>query len=92
MIAFVGYHNIQEAYLQQNSPINTQGTEHTESLSVFYANIYYQNSQTAILLDQIQQEDRDVVMLIEYSKYHDELLTPLLREKYPYVSRYVGSK
>ena len=31
-------------------------------------------------------------MLVEYSKYHDENLTKIIKKDYPYISRYVGSK
>lgn len=31
-------------------------------------------------------------MLVEYSKEHDETITPHLKKEYPYVSRYIGNK
>jgi hypothetical protein len=40
----------------------------------------------------IQEQQPDIVLLVEYAKIHDEVLAPLLKVKYPYVSRYVGGK
>ncbi len=72
------------------TPFDQKST--TESLSFFYANIYYQNNQIDSLLNTITQKNPDIIMLVEYSKTHDELLTPILQKDYPYISRYRGSK
>ena len=91
-ISFLWYTKIQDNYFQQNTALRQEILEDSEGLQIFYANVYYKNNQTATLFNQLQQEDSDLVMLIEYSKNHDTLLTNKLRETYPYVSRYVGSK
>jgi endonuclease/exonuclease/phosphatase (EEP) superfamily protein YafD len=57
-----------------------------------YANIYYKNKDFSGLVSTIENYQPDIVLLVEYAKIHDEVLTPLLKEKYPYVSRYVGGK
>lgn len=64
----------------------------SEWLSFLYANIYYKNKDFSGLVSTIENHQPDIVLLVEYAKIHDEVLTPLLKEKYPYVSRYVGGK
>lgn len=65
---------------------------YSESLSLFYANIYYKNNLTDSLIKKINQLKPDIIMLVEYSKNHDQILTPILKKEYPYVSRYIGEK
>jgi endonuclease/exonuclease/phosphatase (EEP) superfamily protein YafD len=57
-----------------------------------YANIYYKNKDFSGLISTITQHQPDIVLLVEYAKIHDEVLAPLLKAEYPYVSRYVGGK
>lgn len=67
-------------------------TTWNNDITFFYGNIYYQNKETEQLVTIINSSNPDIIMLVEYSKSHDELLTPLLKKAYPYVSRYIGSK
>ncbi len=75
-------------------PSNNQEQTLTLSgwLSFLYANIYHKNKDFAGLLSTIQDHNPDIILLVEYAKIHDEYLSPLLKQKYPYVSRYVGGK
>lgn len=62
------------------------------SLTFFYSNIYYQNKNTNAILSTIENNNPDIIMLVEYSKYHDEIITPQIKDRYPYVSRYIWNK
>lgn len=75
-----------------NQNIVQSNTWEAHTLSFFYGNIYYLNTGYNELLYELTQDDPDIIMLIEYSKYHDQYLTPLLQLDYPYVSRHVGWK
>ncbi len=70
--------------------------QHTASswsaLDILYANIYYQNENLSWLIDSIQRHDPDIILFVEYAKIHDEALTSIIRQSYPYVSRYVGKR
>lgn len=70
-------------------PYTIQDTQ--ESLSFFFANIYYQNNKIDDILKTITNQDPDIIMLVEYAKIHDEKITPQLKKTYPYVSRYIGN-
>lgn len=61
-------------------------------ISFLYANIYYKNNDISSLIEQIQSRDPDIILLVEYTKAHNEMLTKIIKEKYPYMSRYVGWK
>lgn len=81
-------HTYTNILTQTSSPIISP----SEWLSFLYANIYYKNKDFSGLVSTIENYQPDIVLLVEYAKIHDESLTPLLKEKYPYVSRYVGGK
>lgn len=63
-----------------------------QNINFFYSNIYYKNKDFSWLIESIQSHQPDIVLLVEYAKIHDETLTPLLKEQYPYKSRYIGQK
>lgn len=88
LFTLFGIHTIQQTFFHHTQTI----TESETSLSFFYSNIYYQNIHTENILHTITERNPDIIMLVEYAKYHDEILTPQLKELYPYVSRYIGSK
>lgn len=64
----------------------------TTPITFFYANIYYQNPFIWDLYNQITSLEPDLVLLVEYSLTHDKTITDKLRERYPYVSRFAGTK
>lgn len=70
------------------------GDGHTsgQTVSLFYANMYYKNTQAEQLLQQIQTYDPDIILLVEYIKKYDAILAEGLQQEYPYASRYVGRK
>ena len=70
----------------------TDISQENKSLNIFYGNIYYQNRQTKELFTQIESYHPDLLMLVEYSKLQDRLMTKDLQEIYPYVSRRVGGE
>ncbi len=61
-------------------------------ISFLYSNIYYKNKSLSWLIQTIERERPDIILLVEYTKQHNEILAPLLRHDYPYVSRYIGGK
>lgn len=79
------YNNI---YINTHQETINKKTE----ISFFYSNIYYKNTNFSWLINTIEIHKPDIVMLVEYSKNHDEELTPILKKEYPYKSRYVGQK
>lgn len=92
--AYIFFNMLNYTYFEPNyylSPyrISTQG-QHAIPLKIFYANIYHQNPYTQQLLEQIQQENPDIVMLVEYAQLQDNAISSLLQEEYPYVSRLLG--
>lgn len=85
------------SYIHTYTNIITNSSQESTSslsgwLSFLYANIYYKNKILSRLLSTIQDHNPDVILLVEYAKIHDEDLSPLLKQQYPYVSRYVGGK
>ena len=72
--------------------IDNETTTKRSEISFFYGNIYYKNTNTEGLLSTITQKNPDIIMLVEYSKYHDEHLTESFKITHPYVSRYSGNK
>ena len=71
---------------------SAHSTNSNTTLKIFYANIYYQNSHTATLLEQIQSYNPDIVMLVEYANLQDQAIGEALQEEYPYTSRLLGVK
>ena len=61
-------------------------------ISFLYSNIYYKNESLSWLIQTIESQQPDVILLVEYTKQHNEILAPLLKQNYPYVSRYIGGK
>lgn len=96
-IAWISYNrNYINEYTHTYTNIFTQAsnkvTSSSEWLSFLYANIYYKNKDFSGLFSTIENYQPDIILLVEYAKIHDETLTPLLKQKYPYVSRYVWGK
>lgn len=71
-------------------PITSQTREHvrTHDFSFLYANIFYKNEHIDQLQNTIKTYNPDVILLVEYSKIHHQLLTSVLQKQYPYISRY----
>ncbi len=61
-------------------------------ISFLYSNIYYKNESLSWLIQMIESQQPDVILLVEYTKQHNEVLAALLKQDYPYVSRYIGGK
>lgn len=55
-----------------------------QPLKIFYANIYKDNSEYASLLEQIEAENPDVILFVEYSPHHQQGLGVPLLQKYPH--------
>lgn len=82
-----------ELLIDQYPTIISQNQTPTLSgYSFLYANIYYKNENYSWLLSTIDQYQPDMILLVEYAKQHDEVISPILKQRYPYVSRYVGGK
>lgn len=59
--------------------------EDKETLTVYYANIFYQNYNFFAIQQEIQALDPDIVALVEYSDEHT-VLNSFFKERYPYVN------
>lgn len=93
-MVFYGYITLYYINQYHNIYINTHEEKINKKaeISFFYSNIYYKNTNFSWLINTIETYKPDIVMLVEYSKNHDEELTPILKKQYPYKSRYVGQK
>ena len=56
-------------------------------IKVFYANIYYKNTDYKSLQQKIEQEDPDIVILVEFSDKHENVMKGFFKENYPYMNR-----
>jgi endonuclease/exonuclease/phosphatase (EEP) superfamily protein YafD len=56
-------------------------------LRVYYANILYTNDDYESLKRQIENNEYDMVVLVEFSDEHEEALKDFFKENFPYVNR-----
>jgi endonuclease/exonuclease/phosphatase (EEP) superfamily protein YafD len=56
-------------------------------LKVYYANILYTNYDYESLKKQIDEDDYDMVVLVEFSEQHEKALKGRFQERFPYVNR-----
>lgn len=54
-------------------------------LKVMYSNIYKDNPHYEELLKQIEDENADILLFVEFKPHHKANLQPLLQQKYPYM-------
>jgi endonuclease/exonuclease/phosphatase (EEP) superfamily protein YafD len=76
-----------DSYDNTNNPLIE--SQKSVWLSFFYANIYYQNKNLSWLIETIQRDDPDIILLVEYTREQNEVLSSSLRSTHPYVSRYI---
>jgi endonuclease/exonuclease/phosphatase (EEP) superfamily protein YafD len=89
-ISYISTYN--QTYNNQTYTAQKETSSPSEWLSFFYANIYHKNENFSGLISTIQNHNPDIVLLVEYAKIHDEYIASILKEEYPYVSRYVGGQ
>ena len=58
-----------------------------EWIKVFYANILYKNTDYKSLQDKIIEENPDIVIMVEFSDEHEDIMKEFFKENYPYMNR-----
>ena len=58
-----------------------------EWIKVFYANILYKNTDYKSLQDKIIEENPDIVIMVEFSDEHEDVMKEFFKENYPYMNR-----
>ena len=56
-------------------------------IKIFYANIYYKNTDYKSLQEKIEYENPDIVILVEFSDDHEDEMKEFFKENYPYMNR-----
>lgn len=83
-------------YLQYTSfyslDTNTTISSGNQSISFLYANIYYKNNSFSWLIQTIEKYNPDIILFVEYAKIHDDWISAMLEEEYPYMNRSIGGK
>lgn len=69
----------------------TMGENDKERITVYYANILYDNYNFTGLQQEIEAVNPDIVALVEYSKEHS-VMNSFFKEKFPYVNAASWSK
>ena len=58
-----------------------------EWIKVLYANILYKNTDYESLKEKIIQENPDIVIMVEFSDEHEDVMKEFFKENYPYMNR-----
>ncbi len=72
-------------YNQSDESIRLEDNE--EWIKVFYANIYYKNTEYTALQQKIEKENPDIVILVEFSDEHEDEMKDFFKKNYPYMNR-----
>lgn len=63
-----------------------------EWVKIYYANIYYKNTNYEEIKNQIKKSEADIVILVEFASNHEEMLKDFFKENYPYTNAVSWSK